>query len=75
MNVEFKSSFARDLRKVKDEEIRIRVQRLIALAEEMGAPEMIPGIKKLRAQGNYFRIRIGEYRVGIIISGDMITFG
>ncbi|MDI6790202.1 MAG: hypothetical protein QME44_05890 [Thermodesulfobacteriota bacterium] len=24
-------------------------------------------IKKLRAQGNYYRIRLGDYRIGLVV--------
>lgn len=74
MKVEFKSSFARDLRKVRDDNIRERLQRLIAIAEQVHSPDEMPGVKKLQAPGNYYRIRLGDYRVGVIISDDTITF-
>lgn len=31
-------------------------------------------LKKLKGGGNYYRIRVGEYRIGIIVEGDAITF-
>jgi mRNA interferase RelE/StbE len=38
-------------------------------------PDSIHNLKKLRAaSGSYYRIRIGEYRIGLIFSGGIVTF-
>ncbi|WP_256973597.1 type II toxin-antitoxin system RelE/ParE family toxin [Nostoc sp. T09] len=34
----------------------------------------ISNIKKLKADGNYYRIRVGDYRIGFAEDEDMITF-
>ncbi len=34
----------------------------------------IRNLKKLRAEGNYYRIRLGDYRIGLTIEGDTVCF-
>jgi len=74
LKTEFKSSFARDLRKLNDAAILARVQHLITLVKQTGSLDQIPGVKKLQSSGNHYRIRLGDYRVGIIVSGETVTF-
>ena len=34
----------------------------------------VPDVKKLKAKGNYYRIKLGDYRVGITVTKDEVTF-
>lgn len=74
MKTEFKSSFARDLRKIRDKETLEKIQRLILLVEQVESLESVPGVKRLQSEEPYYRIRLGDYRVGISIIGTTITF-
>lgn len=58
--------FRKDLEKLRDSELRAQVHELIRIAEAAESPRQIPGIKKLRGRTSHYRIRIGEYRVGVI---------
>jgi mRNA interferase RelE/StbE len=67
VRVEFRTSFTRDLRRIRDRALRQRVQETI---EEVEAAESLPDIvhlQKLRAEGHYYRIRLGDYRIGLIV--------
>lgn len=74
MKTEFKSSFARDLRKIRDKETLEKIQRLILPVEQVESLESVPGVKRLQSEEPYYRIRLGDYRVGISIIGTTITF-
>ena len=74
MKVEFKSSFAKDLRKIKDDKIKQQVKEVIERAEKAQDLQAIENIKKLRGNDNYFRIRMGNYRLGLIIEKDKVIF-
>jgi mRNA interferase RelE/StbE len=43
-------------------------------AELAGDLESIPGLKKLQGYRTYDRIRVGDYRLGILVSDEQITF-
>lgn len=74
MKIEFKESFVKDLRKIGEKSILRKVDRLIKIAERAASISEIPGIKKLAGAGSYFRVRIGDYRVGLAISAGTIIF-
>ena len=74
MKVEFKSSFARDLRKLNDVDTRARVEKLIAAVKQADSLDQLSGVKKLQGQDDIYRIRLGDYRVGVSLSGETVTF-
>lgn len=74
MKTEFKSSFVKDLRSIKNQTIRNRVAELIETVEKAPAQGTIPHLKKLRESGTYYRVRLGEYRVGLSIKSGVVTF-
>ena len=75
MNFEFKKSFAKDLRiKSKETKLLSRVQEIIQEVDNVGSLHEIKNLKKLKAEGNYYRIRFGDYRIGLIIEDEIIYF-
>lgn len=75
MKVEFKKSFAKDLKKKsKDRQLSAIVEQIIGKVDEAEDIHQIPNLKKLKAQGCFYRIRTGNYRLGLIIENDTVTF-
>ena len=74
MKVEFKSSFAKDLKKVKDKDLKAGVKQVIELVEKAKSLQEIKDTKKLKGGDRYYRIRIEDYRVGLTLEGDTVTF-
>ena len=74
MRVTFRESFLRDLRAIKDKSALRRIREVIDSVEQVKQPADIPHLKKLKGQGQYYRIRIGEHRVGLQIEADTVTF-
>jgi len=70
----FQSSFAKDIRSINDQSLRNRVAELIESVERAINLTAIPNVKKLRAPGGYYRVRVGEYRVGLIVRGSTVSF-
>jgi mRNA interferase RelE/StbE len=73
LKVRFKASFASDLRALKDKSLLDRVKALIAAVESAETLLEIPNLKKLRG-GAYYRVRLGDYRVGLVADGNAIVF-
>jgi mRNA interferase RelE/StbE len=73
LRVRFKASFARDLGALKDKSLLERVKALIAAVESAETPLEIPNLKKLRG-GAYYRVRLGDYRVGLVVEESAIVF-
>jgi len=64
MIVEFDDSFLRRLSKIKDESILRRVKKQIIDLENSTNFLNIRNVKKLTGYKAYYRIRIGNYRIG-----------
>ncbi len=74
MKVEFRASFARDLKRIKDEELLRQVRQVIEGTESAQALSDIANNRKLRVEGRYYRLRLGEYRFGLVIESNTVTF-
>lgn len=74
MNVEFRESFLKDLRNIENAKLLARVRNAIENVEESDTPQEIHNFKKLKGSDSYFRIRIGQYRVGLKMESDTIIF-
>ena len=74
MKIEFRKSFERDLRKIKDGATLQRIQAVIETVESIDSLSDVGGIKKLKAEGAYYRIRVGDYRIGLSLNGDTLVF-
>lgn len=75
MNTEFRKSFVRDLRKkAKDRPLLKRIQEVVLQVEESENIYEIRNIKKLTADGEFYRIRLGNYRIGLILEDDTARF-
>ncbi|MBI4479017.1 MAG: type II toxin-antitoxin system RelE/ParE family toxin [Acidobacteria bacterium] len=74
MKTAFHSSFAKDLRAIKDQTFRDRVAKLIQSVEAAADLAAIPNLKRLHGPGSYYRIRLGEFRVGITLRAEVVSF-
>ena len=72
MEIEYRASFARDLRRVRNAEMRRRVLRLIEELEEVSALTEISSARRIAGDGRYYRARIGDYRLGIAVEGELV---
>lgn len=74
MNVEFRASFAKDLKNISKKDVLKQVREAIEEIELAHNVQGISGLKKLKSAGKYYRIRVGEYRIGLILRGDTFVF-
>jgi mRNA interferase RelE/StbE len=74
MKTTFRKSFTRDLKKIKDRTLLDRVREVIEEAEQADTPQEIGELKKMGGTKNCFRIRLGDYRIGVVIEDDTVEF-
>ncbi len=74
MKVFFKKSFQKDLLKLRDNKLNGSVAHTIELVEKSQSLGQLPQLKKLKGYKNFYRIRSGEYRIGLQITSEGITF-
>ena len=72
MKVEFLSKFVADLDKINVVHVKKTVIRTIELVESVNHLSEIPNLKKLKGHKSAFRIKIGDYRIGIFIKGRTV---
>jgi len=74
LKIEFKRSFVRDLKRVRDETLKERVRNTLERVEEAQSLHEVENVKKLRGGDRYYRIGLGDYRLGLMLEGDTVVF-
>jgi mRNA interferase RelE/StbE len=74
MNILVNKAFLKELTKIPKKE-RLRVEKLVFEdVENYSNLTQIPNIGKLKGYSNYFKIRIGDYRIGLKYNDDTLIF-
>lgn len=75
MNTEYLPSFLKDLKALKSTPVFGSIRTLV-FEEIPNIPsfEEIRNLKKLKGTENCYRLRIGDYRIGLIFKDETITF-
>jgi mRNA interferase RelE/StbE len=74
MNVEFLKKFNKDLDKIDASSVLENIEEIIEFVENADNLSEIPNVKKLTGYKNAYRIRMGDYRIGIFLENDMVEF-
>jgi len=75
VKVEFKKSFAKDLKRHNDNKKLMRqLMQVILSIENATHLDQIRNLKKLKASGPYWRIRVGFFRIGLKLTNNTIIF-
>jgi len=74
LNVRFQASFAKDLRALKDKALVERIKELIANVEAAQSLAEVANLRKMHGGGGYYRVRIGDYRVGLATEVGVVVF-
>jgi mRNA interferase RelE/StbE len=74
MKTSFRKSFVRDLKKIKDDELLAQVKKAIVQVEEAKELKEVGQVKKIVGTSNYFRIKIADHRIGLVVEGEAVEF-
>lgn len=74
MRVEFLAKFNSDLNQIHLKSVKKSIVQVIERVKNATTISDIPQIKKLKGFRSAYRIRVGEYRVGIFVEGDKVEF-
>ena len=74
MKTAFRESFDSDLSAIADAGLLRRIRKIIEQVESAKTFQQIPNLKRLEASGKYYRIRLGEYRIGFVFENGAVTF-
>jgi mRNA interferase RelE/StbE len=62
--IEFDSSFIKSLEKISDTRVLNRIAVALEKSETAERIQAIPNVKKLIGFADYYRIKVGDYRLG-----------
>jgi len=74
VNVQFRASFSKDLRSIKNKNLLDRIREMVEYIEKAQKLPDIANLKKLKGGRIYYRIRVGEYRIGLTIENNTVAF-
>jgi mRNA interferase RelE/StbE len=74
MKVKFRERFEKDLKKISDQKILHQIKTIILDAEKIDKITQINNLKKLKGHKTAYRIKLGEYRIGLYIQNQIIEF-
>jgi mRNA interferase RelE/StbE len=71
MKIKFESKFEKDLRNIKDKKLLSKIKEVIL---ECKAVQTLNEVKNMQGYQTFYRLKIGDYRVGIEIINDELIF-
>ena len=74
MIVQIDKSFVKDAERIKDQHLLNRIANCINQVIDTDSLDRINSVKKLKDETCYYRIRIGDYRVGLRVDRDAVIF-
>jgi mRNA interferase RelE/StbE len=74
MQVLFTKDFEKDIKKIKIKKLAFLVEEAILNVKNANDSSEIRNIKKLKGHNHAYRIRTGDYRIGIYIDGNTVEF-
>lgn len=74
MKVVFESSFARDLKCIKDKSLLAQIQETIDDVKAADVLNDVRHLKKMQGYETFYRIQLKEYRIGIEVAGNEVVF-
>ena len=74
MNTQFRENLDKDLSGISDPGLLRRVKKVIEQVEAARTFREIPNLKRLDAKGKYYRIRLGDHRLGFVFEQGAVTF-
>lgn len=74
MKTEFLRQFYKDLDKISEQKTFDDIRSSIKNVEEVSMKRDIRNLKKQKGYKNVFRIKIGDFRIGVFIENETVEF-
>lgn len=74
MIVKIDKTFEKDTDKLQDKSLLVKIADSIENVQSANKLSDIKGIRKLRGFEKEYRIRIGDYRLGLILDNQIVEF-
>ncbi|GMQ25376.1 type II toxin-antitoxin system RelE/ParE family toxin [Algoriphagus sp. oki45] len=74
MKILVDKTFQKDWKKIKDKDLNQKLIELLEKAQKASQLSELPQIKKLAGSNHFFRIRLGDFRIGLELDGEILIF-
>ena len=74
MIVQIDKSFVKDTERIKDQRFLNRIANCIKQVIDTDSLDRINSVKRMKGETCYYRIRLGDYRVGLRVDEDTVIF-
>ena len=74
MEIKIDKSFQKDIRRIKDKYVLQRIANTVANVQRAKTLDEVKSLKKIQGTQSMYRIRIGDYRLGIIVADSTVEF-
>ena len=74
MELEFRESFIKDVKRIKETAMKKKIAAVISESQKAASLLVLQNVKKLEGSAAYYRIRVGDYRIGIKLQDKTLIF-
>ena len=73
MEIRYGAGFNRDLARIRNPDLSRRIERIIGDLKAASTITDVRGLRSMTGAERHYRIRIGDYRLGVSVDGDAVT--
>jgi len=74
VELEFRDSFLKDIKRIKEITVKKKIAAVISASRKAASLHDLKNIKKLEGSDAYYRIRVGDYRIGVKLQDKTLIF-
>jgi mRNA interferase RelE/StbE len=74
LELEFRDSFLKDIKRIKETAVKNKIAAVISASRKVTTLHDLKNIKKLEGSDAYYRIRVGDYRIGFKLRDKTLIF-
>ena len=74
MEVAFTKAFSKQIDTISNEALKMKLSQTVRNVMQANTLREIANLKKMKGYSIAYRIRIGDYRIGLFIEGQIVTF-
>ncbi|WP_353570949.1 type II toxin-antitoxin system RelE/ParE family toxin [Candidatus Albibeggiatoa sp. nov. BB20] len=74
MEVKYESRFLKDLQNINNQNTLDKIKTIIETCKQAESIQQINHLKKMRGYNQFYRIRAGDYRLGVSLHENRLIF-
>jgi mRNA interferase RelE/StbE len=74
VELEFRESFLKDVNRINEKGVKKKIAAVMTEVKAASSLSVIRNVKRMEGSENYYRIRIGDYRIGFRLQDKALIF-